>query len=63
MIKDIKGDNFLQCNRNTLVNKNYIVSVDPVEKKINLKDNKGKKTLTIGRKYLEKVLKGIRNVD
>ncbi len=59
MLGEIDDRNFVQCNRSTIVNRKCILSVDSVNRYALLKENKGKKEITIGKKYLNKVLDGM----
>lgn len=50
---------FVQCNRNTIVNREYIESIDSTNRYIKLKNFEGNEEISIGKKYLNKVLEGM----
>lgn len=63
LTSDIKsrlpGSHFLQCNRNTIINKKYIYKVDVLKNEILLKDGYG--TFKIGRAFKKKFLEELTN--
>ena len=50
---------FVQCNRNTIVNRKCIGYIDKVNRYLELKNCITCDKLNIGRKYLDKILEGI----
>lgn len=57
LLSEIRSDCLIQCNRNTLVNKNYIENADLVNRYITLKNQD---VVDIGRVYIKKVEKELR---
>lgn len=41
ILKELDSDNFIQCNRGSIVNIDFIANIDPVNRVIQLKDNFG----------------------
>lgn len=53
ILKEADGDSLVQCSRNTLVNRNYVLGVDIVNRLIIFKDNLGR--ADIGITYQKKI--------
>ena len=60
IIKELDERMFVQCNRNTIVNRNYIGYVDKVNRYLEIKNCATCDRLSIGKKYLDKVLDGMK---
>ncbi len=54
ILEGLRGDNFVKCNRGTIVNKNYIANIDFTRRYIKLRDGYG--VLSIGKKYLKELV-------
>lgn len=60
IMKEIDDRMFVKCNRNTIVNRNYIGYVDKVNRYLEIKNCSSCNRLSIGKKYLDKVLERIK---
>ena len=60
IMKEVDERLFVRCNRNTIVNKKYIGYVDKVNRYLEVKDCVHCNRLSIGKKYLDKVLDGLK---
>lgn len=55
ILKEADGDSLVQCSRSTLINRNYVLIVDTVNRLITFKDNLGR--VDIGITYRKKIAK------
>lgn len=59
MVETLDETYFVQCNRNTIINRKFIINIDSVNKYVLIKSNTGKTEISIGKKYLNKVIEGM----
>ena len=59
MLKELKSSRFVQCNRNYIVNRDFIQCIDKEKDIITLRDGYG--TLKIGKTMKKEILDGMKN--
>ena len=59
ILKEADGDSLVQCSRSALINRNYVLIVDTVNRLITFKDNLGR--VDIGITYRKKIAKEFGN--
>lgn len=59
ILLELRTDRFLKCNKNTLVNADFVANTDPINRYIELVDGYG--TLELGARLKHSFLEGLRN--
>lgn len=57
MLLELKSDKFVKCNKNTIINVDFILNIDPVNRYITLVNEYG--VLEIGQRIKQKFLNKI----
>ncbi len=60
IMKELDERMFIQCNRNTIVNRKYIGYIDKVNRYLEIKNCVDCNRISIGKRYLNRVLDGIK---